>query len=390
MSVINQMLKDLEERAPEQNQQGVVPAPAVVKSSPIKPIAIIVTVVVIINIVGLYVWHLLQENKALKSQQTIQMANVEPRTNEALKQRSSAEEDSILLAQQKSETKAPADVDKPSKLVKRKAMPEEKKVASKDTVQVKRQNIGTEQVKFNSESVKESNSTKEPAIVEPIKEENKSIANIPTPAQQVQQKKQTASMSVSRRQLTADELVSQKLQQADEMLATRNVAKAEQLLEDVLIIQPEHIEARKKLAALWYGRKAYNKASNLLSQGVALAPNDSELRQMKAQIYVKQNKFRLAYNILEPLANVKEEEYQVLLASVAQETAHFTMAIQSYQQLIDMQPAVGRWYLGQAIVYDKNSQFDLAGKAYRLALAKGDLTNASAQFAQQRLIALGQ
>jgi len=398
MSVINQMLKDLEERAPEQNQHGVVPTPAVVKSSPIKAIAVIVTVVVIINVVGLYVWNLQQENKALKSQKAPQVTNTAPSQKTAINSPSIAEENSVRIAVQNKEIKQQANDGKPTKFVKREAMPERAQPSltaktSHAATQVNEIETITQVTKPNSAFVKESSLTEEPVIEPTVKKEKELMVNTAKPAQQVpqvKQEQQTASMSVSRRQLTASELVTQKLQQADEMLATRNVAKAEQLLEDVLIIQPEHLEARKKLAALWYGRKAYNKASNLLSQGVALAPNDSDLRQMKAQIYVKQKKFRLAYNILEPLANVKEEEYQVLLASVAQETAHFTMAIQSYQHLIDMQPMVGRWYLGQAIVYDKNSQFDLAGQAYKLALAKGDLTNASAQFAQQRLIALGQ
>jgi MSHA biogenesis protein MshN len=41
-------------------------------------------------------------------------------------------------------------------------------------------------------------------------------------------------------------------------------------------------------------------------------------------------------------------------------------------------------------VYDKNSQFTLAEKAYALALSQNDLSNASAEFATQRMQTLGE
>lgn len=62
----------------------------------------------------------------------------------------------------------------------------------------------------------------------------------------------------------------------------------------------------------------------------------------------------------------------------------------AYQVLIKMQPDNGRWYLGLAIVYDKNSQFSLAVNAYALALAKADLSASSVKFAKQRMQALGE
>ena len=55
-----------------------------------------------------------------------------------------------------------------------------------------------------------------------------------------------------------------------------------------------------------------------------------------------------------------------------------------------MQAYSGRWHLGLAIVYDKNSQFSLAVAEYTLALTKSDLSLASAKFAQQRMQALGE
>jgi len=55
-----------------------------------------------------------------------------------------------------------------------------------------------------------------------------------------------------------------------------------------------------------------------------------------------------------------------------------------------MQPDMGRWQLGLAVLYDKNSQFTLASEAYRSALTKNDLSISSEKFVKQRIQAIGQ
>jgi len=199
-----------------------------------------------------------------------------------------------------------------------------------------------------------------------------------------------AKMSVSRRQLTSKELVAQKLVRAEKAVNVNEITKAEQLFEEILIIEPKHKQARKKLAALWFGRKSYSQAVNLLSQGIALDRQDDELRLLKAKIHLSQGQHQAAFNTLKPLASLEQEEYQVTFANVAQKIEQYSGAISAYQVLIKMQPYSGRWHLGLAIVYDKNSQFPLAINEYALALTKADLSASSAKFAQQRMQALGE
>ncbi len=196
-------------------------------------------------------------------------------------------------------------------------------------------------------------------------------------------------MSVLRRQLSADELAAQKLALAEKAIAAKQVTKAEKLLEEVVILTPKDSQTRKKLAALWFGRQAYQDASNLLSQGIALNGKDSSLREMKARIHLKQGQLTLALNTLKPLVKLENVQYQIMLANTAQQANHHESAAQAYRMLIAMQPDMGRWQLGLAVLYDKNSQFDLANEAYKKALTKNDLSVASEQFVQQRIQAIG-
>ena len=127
-----------------------------------------------------------------------------------------------------------------------------------------------------------------------------------------------------------------------------------------------------------------------MAQGIALDGKDKSLRELKARIHLKQGQVRAAVNTLKPLAKLKDEQYQIMLANTAQQAQQNDIAIGAYQMLITMQPDLGRWQLGLAVLYDKNSQFALASKAYKTALTKSDLSISSEKFVKQRIEVIGQ
>jgi len=378
VSVINQMLKDLEQRTPETGQV-VTPVSINHKSSTIKVILISLTVLISLNLIGFYIWDLQERltSSELKNKEQLgsQAANVERD-----------------LSRQVIETK---------KFDQQESTPEKPLLTEGVSLSASKVNLASElsQQATIEEKVKLVESTPEdivgaqllkqpkPIKAEPVKEKPikaKSIAPVlviaPTQSK----------MSVSRRQLTSEELVAQKLSNAEKSIKSNDIIKAEQLFEEVLIIDPKHKQTRKKLAALWFGRNSYQQATNLLSQGISLDRNDAELRMLKARVHLQQGQHKAAYSTLKPLSLLKQQEYQLMLANVSQQIEQYKSAIQAYKILIDMQAYSGRWHLGLAIVYDKNSQFSLAVTEYALALTKSDLSVASAEFAQQRMQVLGE
>jgi len=347
MSVINQMLKDLEQRTPE---QGQLAAPVVMsnKASTVKIVLISLAVLISLNVLGFYIWNLQEQIQQQTKQQV-----------------SSSE---LKIKEQKLE------------LVQKQERVANSKLKAKEQKQVpvqKQERVASGELK-----------AKEQKQAPVQKQERVASSELKAPAKTT--KVRSSQMSVSRRQLTSKELVTQKLARAEKAININSLTKAEQLFEEVLIIEPHHKQARKNLAALWFGRKSYQQATNLLSQGVLLDRSDAELRLLKARIHLQQGQHKAAYNTLKPLSLLKQQEYQVMLANVAQQVEQFKSAIQAYKVLINMQEYSGRWHLGLAIVYDKNSQFSLAGAEYALALTKSDLSIASAEFAQQRMQALGE
>ncbi|OUR59940.1 hypothetical protein A9Q74_15495 [Colwellia sp. 39_35_sub15_T18] len=367
MSVINQMLKDLEQRTPE---QGHAPNAVMASNKPstVKIVAISLVVLLSLNALGFYIWDLQTRlsSSELKAQENKEQVIV--------RQAAAKQPD---LAQH---------------LVQPLAQPLVRQAAAKqpDVVQALAQPL-VRQAMIEQPNV-EQVAARQPATKQPIIKQPTVQPAIQPAVQSVKAEKTvtTSKMTVSRRQLTTKELVTQKLVNAEKAINSNQITKAETLFEDVLIIEPSNKQARKKLAALWFGRKAYQQAVNLLSQGIALDKRDSELRMLKAQIQLQQGQHKGAYHTLKALPDLKQQDYQVMLANVAQQVNAYESAIKAYQTLIKMHSYSGKWHLGLAIVYDKNSQFRLAEKEYALALSKSDLSTASAEFAAQRMQALGE
>ena len=242
MSVINQMLKDLEQRTPEQGQAPVA-AVAPQKSSTLKTVVLTVIVLLSLNALGFYIWNLeervvyslkQQEDKPLLSaqEQVLTKLNVQPQAEVINNQadNNQLEKQQLLIPEPKLQE---------SKLSVQVANMQQADATSALSVKAKKNNT----TRLKAPKIIETPS--EPEIT-PFVE----ATPIPTPAK----------MSVSRRQLSSKELVSQKLAKAEKAININEITKAEQLFEEVLIIEPENKQARKKLAALWFGRKSYQQA----------------------------------------------------------------------------------------------------------------------------------
>lgn len=382
MSVINQMLKDLEQRSPEHGQAPITVVTAE-KRSTFKIILLTVVVLLSLNALAFYIWDLqgkLESSQELNENK--QASTISKYSKQELAQKIPQKLAQESISKPKNEQVLPVSLSeesKPEKMLTLETTQRSESVIAKPsdiTKQITKTKVS--KVPNVTKVLSETKETKE-AKVSAVIHEHKEVKASEPPR-----------MTVARRQLTATELVSQKLANAEKALNLNDITKAEHLFEDVLIIEPANKQARKKLAALWFGRKSYQQALNLLSQGISIDHLDGELRLLKARIHLNQGQKQAAYKTLQSLPDYEQEEYQVTLANIAQQIEQYASAISAYKVLINMQPYSGRWHLGLAIIYDKHSQFVLAKKEYTIALTKADLSASSVKFAEQRMQALGE
>jgi len=397
MSVINQMLKDLDERQNPQVIDNAHASPIIPRTSNKTLLVIAILVIVTINVIGIFLWQLYSENQQLKSihspevshknnQQAGQLVqsidnafrteNAEPKSNPIIKE---VYQDQDLVAAEK--------VKNPENLSLRQGEADSGVSEKNSNTPVKaliETNRDTKSASFGQEAEK---------IARKVNVEHQgagengyhgvSKSSQPKPAETAPNN--LPKLTISRKQLTPEQLVEQKIQQAERAVESNQLKKAEQLFEDVLLISPENQMARKKLAALWYGRQSYQAAHNLLSQGIALSPSDGDYRLMKARIYLSQGQVEFAVNALKALSNYQNVEYQTLLATSAQQAKQYLVAANAYQMLTELQPDVARWWLGLGVAYDSNSQFEQAVLAYKNVADRSGLSENALLFVRQRL-----
>jgi MSHA biogenesis protein MshN len=426
MSVINQMLKDLDQRSPEYHTHASSIGNVVLAYSPIKVAIITGICVLAVCFISFYAWQLITENNILKAQyvtnglpspEVSATNNITKRGDLVAATRSNAL--AVVATQNNAVNNT---VNRAKKLIthnigktvsnintsEQAKQPEYKQGNHKvrtpinlkatqpsDETKVLSNNLTGSNAQLPIQKLVINNNSsdvmpinKASAIQEPPNHSGITLVHNHQLTSSVKSK--VNKMSVSRRQLSADELAKQKLTLAEKALSMKQVNKAEKLLEDAVILRPSDSQTRKKLAALWFGRQAYQDAVNLLSQGISVNGKDSSLREMKARIHLKQGQFTAALNTLKPLAQLKNEQYQLMLANTAQQAQQNKVAVDAYKMLIVMKPDIGRWQLGLAILYDKGSQFDLASVAYKKALTKNDLSVTSENFVKQRIQIIGQ
>lgn len=383
MSVINQMLKDLDKRQSEQAGVTNVAVPVQARMSGSKVLLIIVLVIIIFNVIGILGWKLYSENQQLRTQvdNAAMASQAEKNAVEAVIDESANKTSAVTLAVTEKPT---AEIATANEILDEKAasvQAETSKIASKMVFDNKNVSVDiVEKITESEKSVDESAQVVVTAL---------NVAE-PVAAKSRQADEPKSSLTISRTQLSPQALATNKIAEAEQAIERNDIVKAESLFEEVLLVMPEHQMARKQLAALWYGKKSYQNAVNLLSQGIALAPQAEEMRIMSARIYFEQGQPRQAYNILKPLSHSVNTELQALLANTAAELNEHDNAALAYGKLIALEPNVGRWWLGSAVSLDSLGKFVPARDAYKQAIALSNLSMSAMQFARQRLIELGE
>jgi MSHA biogenesis protein MshN len=403
LSVINQMLKDLEQRQGSQRLENVATSPPVMVNKSSSKNILIIIVSVVITLFATYMVYLQVENQRLESHSEKKLKVTRSFT-------STVNSDQIAIVKVKPEQSGTIEAKQLTQKMPKLSNNQDKSVITALASETPVESFSGENatnVVANPIAISAVSSIPVPntaiaitSVVDSLIVEKSSQISPPIVGLEDLMAKEgtitkpkvaiapVSTMEIKRKQLTPKALAKQKMSQAKVAVDNNDISKAEQLFEDVLLILPSEKGARKQLAALWFGRKSYQAALNLLSQGIALDVKDNELRLLKAQIHIKRQQGFAAFQVLQShpaLDTISDINYHSILANQAQGSKQYRSAISAYLRLIRLQQHVGRWWLGLGIAYDSNSQFSLAKKTYGTALNKHDLSSSARQFVSQRL-----
>jgi len=161
-------------------------------------------------------------------------------------------------------------------------------------------------------------------------------------------------------------------------------------LEQALQLDPRHLKARLLLAKTLHNQGQISKTAEFLDQSLILFPDNLQFINTRAQLYLQQKNPNGALKTLQriDLSNNSNETYLSLLAATYQQLQFFADAAKVYQRLASINPEKAENWLGLALSEEKLGNPKLAREAYAQALSKNTLKESVTDYVKQRLTEL--
>lgn len=201
-----------------------------------------------------------------------------------------------------------------------------------------------------------------------------------------QTRKPTSFIKVTKKNLSIDEQVTLYRRDADRAISRGDTKGAIESYRQILAVKPTDSKARERLSGLLFGSGNVLEAVKVLEQGIRLAPAHYDYRLYLARIYTGAGRNAEAIKVLSqatPPVN-GNVDYYATLASLARDSGDYAVAEQAYRKLALAETRDGKWYLGLAIVQEKQGRTKEALPAYRNA-GQLYLSKASRDFVQKRI-----
>ncbi|MEM0556409.1 MULTISPECIES: tetratricopeptide repeat protein [Aeromonas] len=191
-------------------------------------------------------------------------------------------------------------------------------------------------------------------------------------------------------ELSPKELAALSERKATTAMAKGNMRDAQDNYYDVLAHDPYNQGAREQLAGLLYGEGRLTEARQLLEEGIRLDPQQADFRLLLARLAISEG---LQQQALGWLAGYQPDlasnlDYYATWAGLAQELGQNVEAANLYVKLLRQQPDQGRWWLGLGVAEDGQGHSQRALDAYRNAQLHGNLGEASSNWLEQRIAQL--
>lgn len=192
------------------------------------------------------------------------------------------------------------------------------------------------------------------------------------------------------RPLTSEQQAQLAFQGAVKSLGRGDESGAQRALEKALSFEPNHVRARETLSALLLNTGRVSEAGDSLREGLRLQPTSTPLAKLYARVLVNQGDNASAVVVLERAApRVGDDaDYYALLAALYRDVGKHAQAAQVYQEILKLHPGVAAWWMGLALAQDAMGASAESLEAYRRAQRAGGLRTEVLQYVQTRIAAL--
>lgn len=158
-------------------------------------------------------------------------------------------------------------------------------------------------------------------------------------------------------------------------------------LKEALQLEPDNLAVRDLLLQTLLKSGSGSEVEGFLQESLRLFPNHLAFITSLAQLQIQRKEFAAATATLERVES-GEPAYLSLLAAGYQQQKRYLESAEIYQRLTQIQPDKAEYWLGLAIGSDNLHRRQDAVEAYRQALEKNTLNSDVVDYIKQRLSAL--
>jgi MSHA biogenesis protein MshN len=189
------------------------------------------------------------------------------------------------------------------------------------------------------------------------------------------------------RQLSPRDQAENEYRKAITLLHQKRLAESQEGFQAALNLYPGHLGARQALVGLQLESRKPDEAERTLQEGLAIAPTQSGFAMTLARLQVERGDPALAVATLKKGLEHAQgtADYVAFLGALLQRQGRHEEAVEQFQAALRARPAAGVWWLGLGISLQAANRAADAQDAYRRARASNNLSPELAAFAEQRL-----
>lgn len=193
-------------------------------------------------------------------------------------------------------------------------------------------------------------------------------------------------------QMTPEEQDTLAVQYALRLIANNETIAAYTSLEQHIMQNRYAHQSRETYGKLLVNDGEYLAARNVIESGLGLAPNHAGFKKIKARILIANGALSEAVTLLASRApSINEDlEYHEILATAQLASRDYTGALNSYTQLVRQDRTQGRWWYGFAASQDSLGNRQAARQGYDQALQQSNLSPNLRRRIQERLTVLNE
>lgn len=383
MSLINQMLKDLEKNnhqkdssdLNEVNSNSMLP-PSPPPKNKMRRLAIILIAVVFIIIVAIIFWPKSKKSSLTTAATENSEKSISIQANQTLPTTKSPATNTMTTPKQASAT-----ISKTNK------QPVTNNPDSKQatTATDNKQTIGQSLVMPTTKTGAANDNDGNQAITN-SQQQDSDVTDTATPTNS--KKNQASAINITQPPLSNQQKQAEQYNQAMAYVNQGKNIQAVAILHHILIADPNYKNARLSLAAILMKQKKLDDAKSLLQDGLKQLPKDPDYVKLYAHILAENGQVYLALTQLidaEPSDFAKHTEYFAFMASLYMQQQSYNKAKILYQRLVTEQPLNSTWWAGLGIAEEQLGMSIQARDAFSHANRIGNLPPSLQAYVQQSL-----